>query len=287
MLTFLTNLFQSKPNLAKLDLFIIGESYAGHYVPAITSYLVQNAKQINLKGVGIGNGFIDPGVQTASFGPFIYAHGLMTKQQLAATQAGVPACQKAISGGHWSTAFNDCNAVLDDALNYCSQQKGSECNVYNIEAPCNGQLCYNMNNIIKFLNTPSVQKQLGVTGINWQPCDTTPYTYLENDFEKSYQTDIPIVLAAGVPVTVYNGMLDIICNFYGEADVLSSMVWPGQSAFNAATNTTWMNGANPAGTYRTAGGLTYVAVADAGHMVPHDQPANALALLSNILTAGW
>jgi carboxypeptidase C (cathepsin A) len=287
MYTFLTNLFSSYPQLSKLPLYIIGESYAGHYVPAITSYLVQNAPEINVKGMAVGNGFIDPGVQTASFGPFVFAHGLMTKTQLTATQAGVGPCQRDIANGDWQSAFNDCGNVLDLALQFCGQNKGAQCNVYNIEAPCNGQLCYNFNNIVKFLNTASVQKELGVSGINWQPCDTTPYEYLENDFDRSYLQDIPIVLAAGVPVTIYNGMLDIICNFYGEAAALNSMTWPGQSAFNNAVNTPWVVNGATAGTYRSAQGLTYVAVAGAGHMVPHDQPGNALNLLNTILQNGW
>jgi carboxypeptidase C (cathepsin A) len=269
MYTFLTNLFSSYPKLSKLPLFIIGESYAGHYVPAITSFLVQNAKEINVRGMAVGNGFIDPGIQTASFGPFIYSHGLMSASQLNAVQAAVPACQKDIARGDWQSAFNDCGNVLDLSLQYCSDNNGAQCNVYNIYAPCDGPLCYNFDNIVKFLNTPSVQKQLGVSGINWQACDTTPYEYLENDFDRSYLQDIPIVLAAGVPVTIYNGMLDIICNFYGEAAALDSMTWPGQSAFQKAANTTWVASGNTVGTYRTAQGLTYVAVANAGHMVPH------------------
>ncbi len=286
MFTFLTNLFNTYKYLNNRPFYIFGESYAGHYVPAITSYLVQNSN-FNIQGMAVGNGFIDPGVQTASFGPFVFSHGLMTNSQLRDTQSGVPQCQKDIAQGNWQAAFNDCAYVLDNALEYCSENKGSQCNVYDITAPCVGQLCYNFNNIVKFLNTKSVQAALGVSGIQWQPCDTTPYSYLQNDFDRSYLTDIPIVLAKNVPVTIYNGNLDIICNFFGEYDVVNSMVWPGSQAFNAATNTTWTVSGAAAGNYRTAQGFTYVVVYNAGHMVPHDQPVNALALVQNVFNNAW
>jgi len=87
-----------------------------------------------------------------------------------------------------------------------------------------------------------------------------------------------------VDVIFYNGDEDLICNFYGTSAFLESMVWPGQNAFANAPNVTWTVNGVAAGTSRTADGLTYVVVGEAGHMVPHDQPANALDLLNNLLT---
>jgi len=44
------------------DFYITGESYAGHYIPSIAFYLVNNATDlgVNFKGVAIGNGWVDP-----------------------------------------------------------------------------------------------------------------------------------------------------------------------------------------------------------------------------------
>ena len=249
--------------------------------------MVTNAPHNKNAGVAIGNGLVDPYLQTASFGPFIYGHGLMTKSQLDDVQSGVPQCQQDINNGAWSTAFTDCGNVLQNAMNYCASNKGATCNIYDILAPCDGPLCYNFDNVNKFLNSAAVQKELNVTGITWQACDSTPYQHLEDDFERSYQFDIPIILAHDVPVTVYNGDLDIICNFYGESDVVNTIQWPGASAFAAATNTTWTLGSSAVGNYRSAQGLTYVVVYNAGHMVPHDQPAAALNLMQTVLKNAW
>ena len=52
------------------DFFAFGESYAGHYIPAVTHKIWQNNKnlpagdvKINLKGTSVGNGLTDPEIQ--------------------------------------------------------------------------------------------------------------------------------------------------------------------------------------------------------------------------------
>ena len=42
-------------------MFVTGESYAGHYIPAIGAKIVQEKSTIvNLVGIAIGNGLVDP-----------------------------------------------------------------------------------------------------------------------------------------------------------------------------------------------------------------------------------
>ena len=54
---FLLKFMLKYPNFKGRPLFITGESYAGHYIPAIANYIVQNPlKDFNLKGIAIGNG---------------------------------------------------------------------------------------------------------------------------------------------------------------------------------------------------------------------------------------
>jgi cathepsin A (carboxypeptidase C) len=73
-------------------------------------------------------------------------------------------------------------------------------------------------------------------------------------------------------LTVSNlGNYDLVCNFYGSAEMINTMQWSGQQAFNSAQNVTWNYNGNAVGNSRTANGLTFVVVYNAGHMVPHDQ----------------
>lgn len=63
------------------DLFIIGESYAGKYVPAIASIIksraLNNGPITGLRGVAIGDGFTHPYDILAEVGTFAYNVGLL------------------------------------------------------------------------------------------------------------------------------------------------------------------------------------------------------------------
>jgi len=61
---FLVQFFELFPEYQHNDFYVTGESFAGHYVPAV-SYVIHlnnpGAKvKINLKGLAIGNGLVDP-----------------------------------------------------------------------------------------------------------------------------------------------------------------------------------------------------------------------------------
>lgn len=288
---FLDNFYVKYPHLATNPLYIVGESFGGHYVPAIGSHLVDVNKvtpnTYNLQAIGVGNGYVDPYFQDDSWGTYTYAVGVIDESQFQSVQTMATECQQLIAAGQLYAADGTCFGTLQAALGYCSSNRGSQCNVYNYKAPCDGQLCYDFDNIATFLNNATNQQILGVN-MPWQACNSQVETVLTNDMQRSYRHDIPNILAAKVDVTLYNGDLDIICNYFGTANYSASMKWPGQKKFVSATNTTFESANGTVyGNYRTHGGLTFVVVNEAGHMVPHDQPEAALALITNILAKSW
>jgi cathepsin A (carboxypeptidase C) len=58
-----------------------------------------------------------------------------------------------------------------------------------------------------------------------------------------------------------------------------NLEWSGKSDFNTVTDHDWEGN----GLARTAKGLTFLQVYDAGHMVPADQPKVALDMLATFL----
>lgn len=128
-------------------------------------------------------------------------------------------------------------------------------------------MCYDFTPITDYLNEDSTRKMLGVGDITWQSCSNRVYTYMEDDFEVNFRDDIPLLLSAGVRVTIYEGVEDLICNFYGASATLETLNWPGQSGFNTAANVTWHVSGSVAGSARAYSNLTYVNVLAAGHMV--------------------
>ena len=73
-------------------LYIVGESYAGYYVPSMAHKVHQmnkinkdSARHINLGGIGIGNGWVDSKVQGEAVIDYAYWHGMIdgtTKEAL-------------------------------------------------------------------------------------------------------------------------------------------------------------------------------------------------------------
>lgn len=59
---FLVEFFNGHPALSANPLYLFGESFAGHYIPAIATQILTNAKltSVNYKGVGIGDGWTNP-----------------------------------------------------------------------------------------------------------------------------------------------------------------------------------------------------------------------------------
>lgn len=61
---FLKGFYKAFPNFKGRDLYISGESYAGHFIPAFATSMLSDPSfdkaGIHLKGVAIGNGWIDP-----------------------------------------------------------------------------------------------------------------------------------------------------------------------------------------------------------------------------------
>jgi len=63
--SFISGFLEENPDFKGRDFFITGESYAGHYIPAIAYYLTKNVTNlgVNFKGIAIGNGWVDPYIQ--------------------------------------------------------------------------------------------------------------------------------------------------------------------------------------------------------------------------------
>jgi len=281
---FLQNFLNKFPQYRQLPLFVTGESYGGHYVPAISAFIHQQNMQtgypkINLKGLAVGNGWVDPLIQAGSYGPFAYTHNLIDSSDLAQVQQQYQQCATDINNNDYTDAFSDCSDTFGLVLEFAGN-----INYYDIRVQCDPPpLCYDLDPITNYLNQASVMTHLGVN-ITWQACDMDVYSAMEStDFEYSYRDDVALLLQY-YPVIFYNGNYDLICNFYGTSALLDQMPWSGQSQWINAPNVTWHVAGQPAGSARNYQSLTYVVVYNAGHMVPHDQGQNALDLLNHLLT---
>eukprot|EP01119_Soliformovum_irregulare_P019398 TRINITY_DN612_c0_g1_i1.p1 TRINITY_DN612_c0_g1~~TRINITY_DN612_c0_g1_i1.p1 ORF type:complete len:443 (-),score=117.82 TRINITY_DN612_c0_g1_i1:41-1369(-) len=287
---FLQEFYYKFPQYSKLDFYILGESYAGHYIPAFADRVIhgnqnnQGLFEIPLKGIAIGNGWVDPYYQYPQYNEFAYKYGLIDWAEYEANLALAVTCQGLIDTGVWEVAFPACQFMTVGILEEIAVHLEYQPNPYDWKIACHDPpLCYDFSLVEQYLALPEVQKQLGVTGHSWSTCNMAVHSMLLGDWVTNMEAHIPNILKSNTSVLVYSGELDYICNWKGGEAWTNAVNWPEQAQFNSTSYSTWSVNGKPAGSVKNAKNLTFLRVANAGHMVPLDQPANALDMLSRFL----
>jgi len=104
MYEFFQTFFTKYPKYAPLPFYVTGESYAGHYIPALSAKIfrenMNNTKgiRINLRGLAIGNGLVDPLLQYPEYAPYAYDHGVVSQTEFDLMSALSPICTGLIQG---------------------------------------------------------------------------------------------------------------------------------------------------------------------------------------------
>lgn len=310
---FLERWLADHPRFRGRRLFVFGESYAGHYVPAIASRLL--ARGVRLSGLGVGNGWISPVVQYASAPRMAmnnsYGVQVVTPAAYAAMLEAVAPCTDGVreclrNASSCAGALSFCSARLDDPV------VSSGRNPYDIRQWCRFQprnLCGALDSwqdigareLQDFMDARATRLALGLLPPGprmrqapWHLCSAAVgRRFGALDRLESFDRGLAAALSAGIPVLVYAGDADFMCNWMGLRDWSLRFEWPGQQAFvHAAVDVPWFlpaagNDTRPraAGTRRTEGLFSFVRVFGAGHMVPLDQPEAALHLFEQF-TAG-
>ena len=86
-----------------------------------------------------------------------------------------------------------------------------------------------------------------------------------------------------LPILLYSGSDDLICNYIGTELWMSAINWYGQSNFDNSTVYPWYLDNTIVGSYKNSSGLTYYLIYNAGHMVPFFQPEVSLLMFEEYL----
>lgn len=279
-------------------LFIVGESYGGHYAPAIAHRIWRGNKaekdghlKLNLKGLAVGNGLTDPEEQYKWYAEMAFKNShniaVIDEKEYKMMKSAEPMCTKGIAQCNkgdgmlnsfaCQAAFLYCNTALT------SPYRATGKNPYDITKPCGlNPLCYDFSHIEKFMNNDSTKKALHVDEHNpdWQTCNMMINMSFHVDWMKDFAPYVADMLNDGIPALIYAGDLDFVCNYLGNRAWTLGLDWDHKAEFNAAEEKDWNSGG---GLARTSNNLTFLQVYDAGHMVPSDQPEQALTMITQFL----
>lgn len=281
--TFLVNWLERFPQYKTSDFFITGESYAGHYVPDLAQLILSNNKitnqtVINLRGIAIGNAYIDSISNIEGGYEFNWAHALVSDDTYATIKENC----------NYTTG--DLNSKCTDAMDLADNESG-DIDAYNIYAPnCDGtnsksgvamadfDPCSDYY-VYAYLNTPAVQKALhaNVTNLShdWEPCSDV-VNYIERPH--SMFPVIKDLIASGLNFWLYSGDVDSVVPVTSTRYSIRMLGLPIKKHWQA-----WYHNKEVGGYVEEYSGLTLVTVRGSGHTVPSYQPERALAMITSFL----
>lgn len=289
----MTLFFKQFPEYAKQDFHIAGESYAGHYIPVFASEILSHKKRnINLKSVLIGNGLTDGLTQYEYYKPMACGEGgykaVLDPGECQAMENAYPRCASLIQRCYDSESVWSCvpaSIYCNNAMIGPYQRTGK--NVYDIRTNCEGNnLCYpDLDWISKYLNRKDVMSALGAEVSSYDSCnfDINRNFLLQGDWMQPFHRLVPGILEQ-IPVLIYAGDADYICNWLGNKAWTEALEWPGQKSYNKEEMKDLTLDDKKTGEFKASGNFTFIKLVGGGHMVPHDQPDASLDMLNRWLS---
>lgn len=307
----LQNFFEKFPQFKGNDFYITGESYGGIYIPTLSVRVVDGPAKFNFKGFAIGNGYLDARNLSNAIVFFAYYHGLLdaeiwdslekyccggnaTPENCNFYDATSKYCIKAVgevsnivqnSGLNVYNLYSDC-ASSSNAVSRVSRysvdkrnllgylHKSSKINNVHDDPPC-----IDSSNVKKYLNQPSVRKALHIpTSVqDWDICSLD----VEIGYKRLYDTMRPQILkliGSGLRGLIYNGDVDMACNFLGDEWFANNLGLKVLSSYAP-----WKLNDQIGGFVKYYKNLSFLTIRGSGHMVPQDKPAQAYHMISNFL----
>ncbi|KAK4519483.1 uncharacterized protein ATC70_009719 [Mucor velutinosus] len=304
---FLQLFFKEFSQFSESDFHIAGESYAGHFLPAIATAITEkNAETphspIQLKSLIIGNGLTDPLQQYKYYRSMAceesaYGTLVSSSEKCDEIELHQHECQKLIESCYrnsniTSTPFAEkstdtcllaskvCNAlVVQPILN------DLKLNMYDIRKQCqSGPLCYDYFAAVKtYLDRSDVKKALGVkSSLSFELCShkVNMDFQVAGDWMRPYVHQIPALLNSNISLLAYAGDADLMCNWKGVRACTINVPWYGHLKYSQQEDADWYSNGTAVGTIRSSESLTFLRLFHAGHMAPYDQPQVTLDMFS-------
>ncbi|KAL2042220.1 hypothetical protein N7G274_004708 [Stereocaulon virgatum] len=304
MVTFLKKFFALFPEYEENDLYIAGESYAGQHIPYIAQAILANndspvqSRVWNLKGLLIGNGWISPLEQYNSYLPMAYEGGVVQggSEQATALENQQKACIDQLNqpGGMDRVDIPACENILAEILRLT--QKDGQCyNMYDLRLrdsfpSCGMNWPPDLTQVTPYLRRDDVKAALHINKdkkSGWTECSGSVSSNFNTKNSKPSIQILPAIIEK-LPVVLFSGDQDLICNHIGTEELIHNMEWNGGKGFELSPGTwaprrDWTFEGEPAGIYQEARNLTYIRFYNSSHMVPFDYPRRSRDMLDRFL----
>ncbi|KAJ9147525.1 hypothetical protein P3X46_029677 [Hevea brasiliensis] len=299
-LEFLVRWMNRFPRYKNREVYLTGESYAGHYVPQLAREIMMYNKRskhpINLKGIMVGNAVTDNYYDNLGTVTYWWSHAMISDRTY---QRLINTCDF-----RRQKESDECESLYS----YAMDQEFGNIDQYNIYAtPCNNsdggtstrqtiRLPHRTHKIFRqlsgydpctekyaeiYYNRPDVQKALhaNVTKIpyKWTACSE----FLNRNWKDTEVSILPIyrqMIAGGLRVWVFSGDIDSVVPVTATRYALAQLKLATKIPWYP-----WYVKKQVGGWTEVYAGLTFATVRGAGHEVPLFKPRAALQLFKSFL----
>nr|BAO04184.1 hypothetical protein [Delphinium grandiflorum] len=290
---FLLNWLERFPRYKHREFYIVGESYAGHYIPQLSQIIyrrnmgVQNPV-LNFKGFMVGNAVIDDFHDYVGTFEYWWTHGLIsdaTYQSLNAncdfevSEHPSEACDKTMDIAYVEQGNIDAYSIFTPTCSATISQRRNLRKIRpRISVPYDP--CTEKHSTVYF-NLPEVQKALhaNVTGIPypWATCNDI----IGDNWKDSPRSMLPIyreLIAAGIRIWVFSGDTDSVVPVTATRYSLDTLELPTLVKWHP-----WYDNGQMGGWSEVYDGLSLIVVRGAGHEVPLHAPRKAYIMFKSFL----
>ncbi|CAO2658638.1 Nn.00g063610.m01.CDS01 [Neocucurbitaria sp. VM-36] len=306
MMIFLEKWFALFPEYEHDDLYIAGESYAGQHIPYIARAILnrnkdQSKKPWALKGLLIGNGWMSPVDQYLAYIPFAYQNGLMQADSDMARRVENQqkiCINKLNEGGLDHVDTSECEQIMVAILEETKDRKAdrmNQClNMYDIrlrdDSSCGMNWPPDLTDVTPYLRRPDVIQALHINSdkkTGWQECNGAVSGHFRAKNSEPAVKFLPELIEQ-IPVLLFSGDKDFICNHVGTEAMIENLSWNGGKGFEVSPGVLtakqdWTFEGEAAGTWQEARNLTYVVFYNSSHMVPFDYPRRTRDMLDRFM----
>ncbi|KAI8060710.1 carboxypeptidase S1 [Gongronella butleri] len=290
---FLLEFYAKYPEYVGRPLHIFGESYGGHYIPAYASYILDQNEliragqsdypRINLGSIGIGNGWTDPLIQiqyypkmacNSTYGSVLPERACQRMEKnMDGCLERVRTCYETGDNNKCSMADVFCNSHVTSLFSY------SHRSYYDVRTDREPPDFYQ-----RFLRKQEIRAAVGAR-TEFTDCSDQVYFRFANtgDNSRNFAPFVGKLLDNNVPVLLYSGDADFICNWYGNYAWAELLSFSGQDAYRADGMSSWHVNGVEKGQVKTGGGLTFLRIYGAGHEVPFYQPEASLKMFNDFI----
>ncbi|KAI3505075.1 hypothetical protein L1887_26961 [Cichorium endivia] len=305
MHTFLMYWYKKFPSFRSRDLYLTGESYAGHYIPQLAIALLDhNAHstgfKFNIKGVAIGNPLLKLDRDVPAVYEYYWSHGMISDEIGLAIMNGCDFEDYTFASPHnesaaCNNAISQANSVIGDYINnydvildvcypsLVEQELRLKKTVTKMSFGVD--VCMSLERRFYF-NLPEVQQALHANRTklpySWSMCSGV-LNYNDNDGNINILPLLKRIIKNRIPIWIFSGDQDSVVPLLGSRTLVRELAHELQFPVTVPYSV-WFHKGQAGGWVTEYGNLlTFATVRGAAHMVPYAQPSRALHLFTSFV----